>query len=199
MDAPGQVVQQVLSPARAATRARLIQATIDLAAEDGYDAVTIRQIAARAGVSTPTAYQHASSKDQLLLEALMELGRRSTAQVREHPPQAGSAAERLIGVFDRILRQAAAKPRLYHALYRGYVGSTGAMISSDTVIGFGPENAAWIGETLRAGESEVPAAIESTARILSCLFLGTMLNVAAGRPVAEVMEILADAAHRLLD
>ena len=196
----GRVVQSVLSPARAATRDRLIDAAIELATDGGYDAVGIRQVAAKAGVSVPTAYQHVSSKDQLLVEALMALGARSTEAVRQRRPRGDTPADRLGEVFRRIMRQAATKPLLYQALYRAYVGSAPNLGGLEIPVGFGPERAGWIGDTLRAGdhggfENEQ---LESAARILSCLFLGAMVGVAAGRDVADVIEILDEATHRLL-
>lgn len=194
------VVRQVLSPARAATREKLVAAVIDLATEGGYDAVGIRPVAARAGVSVPTAYQHASSKDELLVEALMALGARSTEGVRARAPEGADPATRMVGVFGRILRQAAAKPLLYQALYRAYVAHAPALAALDGQVGFGPERAAWIGETLRAGDTggHSEADLDAAAAILSCLFLGAMTSVAAGRPVGEVTDLLAEACRRLL-
>lgn len=193
----GRVVQRVLSPARAATRDRLIEAAIALATEGGYDAVGIRQVAAAAGVSVPTAYQHVSSKDQLLVEALMALGERSTEGVRQRKPSGATPAERIGRVFRRIMREAARKPLLYQALYRGYVGSAPAV---EGLAGFGPERAAWIGDTLRAGDTGGASEeqLETASRVLSTLFLGAMVGVAAGRDVDEVVAVLDDATHALL-
>ncbi len=196
----GRVVQRVLSPARAATRDRLIDAAIALATEGGYDAVGIRPVAARAGVSVPTAYQHVSSKDQLLVEALMALGARSTEGVRSRRPAGNTPADRLSRVFARIMREAADKPLLYQSLYRAYVASAPALTGVEGSVGFGPERAAWIGDALRAGDHPGfdDAALDSAARILSTLFLGAMVGVAAGRDVDEVVRILDEATHRLL-
>lgn len=193
-------MQRVLSPARAATRDRLIDAAIELATEGGYDAVGIRQVAARAGVSVPTAYQHVSSKDQLLVEALMTLGNRSTEHFRQRQPEGDGPAERLGEVFGRIMREAARKPLLYQALYRAYVGSAPALAGVEGLVGFGPERAAWIGDTLRAGDHSgyTDEELASTSRILSSLFLGAMVGVAAGRDVEDALEMLDEATRRLL-
>jgi AcrR family transcriptional regulator len=190
----------VLSPARAATREKLIDTVIELATEGGYDAVGIRQVAAAAGVSVPTAYQHASSKDQLLMDALMTLGQRSAEIIRSRPPRGATAAARLTAVFERILRGAGEKPLLYQALYRAYVASAPVLVGVDGLVGFGPEKARWIGETLRAGDTGGYSddEIDSAARILSALFLGTMIGVAAGRDVDEATAIITDATRRLL-
>lgn len=195
------MVQRVLSPARAATRERLIDAAIELATDGGYDAVGLRQVAAAAGVSVPTVYQHAGSKDQLLVEALMTLGERSTDRVRRRSPGGDTPAARLTSVFGRILREAARKPLLYQALYRAYVASAPALGGGDDgPVGFGPERAAWIGHTLRSGDHDGYAEdeLESAARVLSCLFLGAMVSVAAGRDAREVTGILDEATNRLL-
>jgi AcrR family transcriptional regulator len=194
------VVQRVLSRTQAATRDKLIDAAIGLAAESGYDAVGVREVAARAGVSPATAYQHVGSKDQLLIEALLMLGQRSTESVKKRAPTGSGPADRLSDVFRRIMKQAARKPLLYQAMYRAYVASAPALTEADGLVGFGPERAAWIGHTLRAGDlgGHDDAAIESASRILSCLFLGAMVGVAAGRDVDEVVAILDEAAHRLL-
>ena len=202
MSSRPRVVQRVLSPARAATREKLIDTVIELATEGGYDAVGIRQVAAAAGVSVPTAYQHASSKDQLLMDALMTLGERSADNVRTRPPKGDTAADRLSAVFRRILRGAGEKPLLYRALYRGYVASAAdlaGLADAEDVPGFGPEQAAWLGETIRAGATDhSEAEIEAASRMLSMMFLGAKIGVASGRDPEEVSNILTEATRRLL-
>lgn len=194
---PPRTVAPLLSPARAATRQKLVAAAIDLATDGGYDAVTIRTVAARAEVSVPTAYQHVSSKDQLLVEALLELGGRSTAGVQQRQPPGNSPADRVNAVFERIMAQVVDKPLLYQAMYRAYVAWSPALPAD---VGFGPERAAWIGAALRAGDTQGHSeqALDEAASILSCLFLGAMVSVTTGRPVQEVVDVLTTTVHRLL-
>ncbi|HVK26294.1 MAG TPA: TetR/AcrR family transcriptional regulator [Actinokineospora sp.] len=194
------VVQRVLSPARAATRDRLIEAAIALATEGGYDAVGIRAVAAAAEVSVPTAYQHVSSKDELLVEALMTLGTRSTEALRRRKPRGNGPADRISRVFANILREAAQKPLLYRALYRAYVASGAELAAADGQVGYGPERAAWIGETLRAGDlgGHPVEDLDAAAGVLSCLFLGAMVGIATGRDPADVTGVLNDAVRRIL-
>lgn len=52
-----------------ATRAKLLQATIDLVAEKGADALSLKEAALRAKVSRGVAYLHFDDRDQLLNEA----------------------------------------------------------------------------------------------------------------------------------
>ena len=67
-------------------------------------------------------------------------------------------------------------------------------------VGFGPERAAWIGEAIRAGDTAGASDtdIESASRILSTLFLGAMVGVAAGREPDDVVGVLDEATRRLL-
>ena len=51
---------------------RLLAAATGLAAEGGYDAVQMRDVAARAEVALGTLYRHYASKDQLLLAAMAQ-------------------------------------------------------------------------------------------------------------------------------
>jgi AcrR family transcriptional regulator len=52
------------------TRARLAQALIQLSGEQGYEAVTIQEITARAGINYRTFFRHYESKDDLLRDVL---------------------------------------------------------------------------------------------------------------------------------
>lgn len=58
---------------RLAMRARLLEAARRIAAEDGWQAVTIRKIADRLQYASPILYQHFSNKDALLF-ALVDIG-----------------------------------------------------------------------------------------------------------------------------
>lgn len=193
------VVRRVLSPAQAATRQKLVEAALALATEGGYDAAGVREVAARAGVSPATAYQQFGSKDELLVAALFALGDRSTLTVRVRKPRGADPAARIIGMFRRIMREVAAKPLLYAALYRAYVAGAAAL-PLDAYTAFGPEQNVWIADTLRAGDRAglADADLDAAAAILGCLFQGAMVNVTTGKDVGGVLRVLEDAARRLL-
>lgn len=194
------VVRRVLSPAQAATRQKLIDAALTQATEGGYDAAGVREVAARAGVSPATAYQQFRSKDELLVASLFALGDRSTLSVRGRRPRGADPAARIVGVFRAIMREVAAAPGLYAALYRAYVAEAAALAPLDRYTAFGPGRSTWIADTLRAGD---PAGLgdddlDAAAAILGCLFQGAMVNAAIGKDVDDVLQVLEDAARRLL-
>ena len=89
---PGaEVVTRPISAAQAATRRRLLDAARELATEGGYEAVGMRNVAAKAGVSAPTAYQYFSSKDHLLVDLLVELVGQTTTALSARPRPGGIA------------------------------------------------------------------------------------------------------------
>ena len=59
------------------TREAIVAAALDLLAEDGLEAVSLRRIATRLGVSAPTLYWHVESKRQLMDLMAEELVRRT--------------------------------------------------------------------------------------------------------------------------
>jgi TetR/AcrR family transcriptional regulator, cholesterol catabolism regulator len=100
----------------AARKERLVAAAVALAAEGGYDAVQMRDVAHRAEVALGTLYRHYASKDQLLLAALA----RQAAQLRERlvqrPPRGHSAAERVADVLRRATRALEREPEVTKAM-----------------------------------------------------------------------------------
>lgn len=64
------------------TREALRQAMVDLAAESSLDAITVRAIAARAGVGYATFFRHYADKEALLADVADRLTQAFLAQVR---------------------------------------------------------------------------------------------------------------------
>jgi AcrR family transcriptional regulator len=108
---------EVLTRSQHARRTRVIEAAIELATEGGYDAVQMRDVAARAGVALGTVYRYFSSKDHLLSAALLEWARNLEANVRSRMTVTGDApVERLVAVVRRITRASEREPALFAAL-----------------------------------------------------------------------------------
>lgn len=91
------------SPARPPGRPRsarahwaIVDAAIELFVEQGYDAMSMEGIAARARVGKTTIYRRWSSKEDLLVDAIAEL----IADVQ--PPDTGSLREDLVDVLVKI-------------------------------------------------------------------------------------------------
>jgi AcrR family transcriptional regulator len=61
--------ETALARSQAARRERVVSAALSLAAEGGYDAVQMRDVAVRASVALGTIYRYFTSKDHLLAAA----------------------------------------------------------------------------------------------------------------------------------
>jgi AcrR family transcriptional regulator len=73
------------SPRSAATRASLYETAVALFAEHGYEATTLREIAAKADVSPALLYRYFPSKRSVVLELYDELSAEFQQRAREQP------------------------------------------------------------------------------------------------------------------
>jgi AcrR family transcriptional regulator len=97
-------------------RRRLLAAATELAAEGGYDAVQMRDVAARAEVALGTLYRHYSSKDQLLLAALAEQAATLRDRLHSRPPRGATPADRVADALRRACRALEREPRVIAAM-----------------------------------------------------------------------------------
>jgi len=106
----------VLSKVR--TRRRILDAAFELAAQGGYDALQVRAIAQRAGVSSRTIYENFASLDSLLIVAV---GEQSDVLDRRHNqslPEGPTPAARVNGLIDGLTETITANRALTVALVR---------------------------------------------------------------------------------
>ena len=81
--------ESALARSQAARRRRVLDATLELAADGGFDAVQMRDVAAAADVALGTVYRYFSSKERLLLEAMAEQQADLRALPRDAPAAGG--------------------------------------------------------------------------------------------------------------
>src|SRR5438876_5457398 len=101
---------------QAARRQRVIEAAMALASEGGYEAVQMRDVAARADVALGTLYRYFPSKDHLLIAALAEQVTALQRRLAQKPPRGDTAADRVVDVLRRASRALERAPRLTAAL-----------------------------------------------------------------------------------
>ena len=107
---------ETLTRSQAARRSRVIDAAIELAAEGGYDAVQMRDVAARAQVALGTIYRYFSSKDQLLAAALVQWAGAMELRLTQRPARGATVTERVVDVLRRASRALEESPLLTSAL-----------------------------------------------------------------------------------
>lgn len=113
------VARQAVDGRRAETLERLLEAGAEELRAVGHEALTVRTVASRAGVSPATAYTYVASKNHLFAELFWRY------LDSERPPVAGAGAlQRLRSTTRGLAGQLAAAPELAAAV-------TPALLSSD--------------------------------------------------------------------
>jgi AcrR family transcriptional regulator len=102
--------ESALTPKQSDRRRRVIQAAIALATEGGYDAVQMRDVAAKARVALGTLYRYFPSKDQLLVAALGEWA--EELRSKQRAPRGGTKADRVAAVLRGTVRALERQPKL---------------------------------------------------------------------------------------
>jgi AcrR family transcriptional regulator len=100
----------------AARKERLLAAATELAAEGGYEAVQMRDVAARAEVALGTLYRHYVSKDQLLLAAMAQQATTLRERLVQRPPQGPTPSTRVADVLRRASRALERQPQVTRAM-----------------------------------------------------------------------------------
>jgi len=194
MSIPAEVVIRTLSPTQAATRRRLLDAARTLATKGGYEGVSMRQVAAKAGVSAPTAYLYFSSKDHLLVDVLVDLVGQTTETLSSRPRRGRSPADRAVATLRRAVQNLEQAPNLYIAMTRAYI--SGSPEVAHARVAMESSTRRWIDVAL--GESEV-GDHDAIVRILEAVLFASMVGlVTGGRAPGEVADELELAARTLL-
>jgi AcrR family transcriptional regulator len=96
------------------------------AARKGYDAVSMRELAAVTRMSLTTIYQFCASKDQLIAEAHADRMERFRERLEQQPPEGATAEDRVRKVMREMVEtlehDAAVTRTLMRALYSGAPG-----------------------------------------------------------------------------
>lgn len=113
------------------TRHRLLEATARISHSKRTAAVSVREVAAAAGVSKPALYYHFQSKHGLVEALRDEADRRLARLVRQTVRRPGSGRERIIAVCEDICRLLEEQPHLLDLLQdaRAFHPSPAALVS----------------------------------------------------------------------
>ncbi len=114
-------VEDLGSAAQRDRRKRILDATIALASQGGFDAVQMRAVAEQADVALGTLYRYFPSKIHLLVSALQREFERTETLLRDKPVDGDTTAERVINVLKRTTRGMQSDPKLTEALTRAFM------------------------------------------------------------------------------
>src|SRR3954454_23466248 len=158
-----------LARSQAARRRRVIDATLELAAGGGFDAVQMRDVAAEAGGALGTVYRYFESKERLLLEANPEQVDALRARLADRPPTGTTPADRVVDVLRRATRTQTRRPEATAAMVRA-LGSARPE-ESDAVARVSEPMTSFITSAMHEGAASVRAG--SMARVLSQVWLSS--------------------------
>lgn len=185
-----------LTERQAARRERVIKAAIALASSGGYDAVQMRDVAAKARVALGTLYRYFSSKDHLLVSCLGQWTREFQHRIALRPPTAEYAADRVVDVLHRAARALERSPHLMAAFVTGLTS-----LSAEDPVGM--EEATRVYQQLNEfvtdamDHEEVPER-DAVVRVIGEVWLATLIASVRGWARPGQMAEDLEAAVRLL-
>ncbi len=103
-------------------RRRIVDAAVELAAQGGFEAVRLRDVAERSSVALGTLYKYFRGKEDILLFAFNEGVAALEQSLYEHPVRGASGLERVTAFFSRATRGMLHNPQLGSALIRAMSG-----------------------------------------------------------------------------
>jgi TetR/AcrR family transcriptional regulator, cholesterol catabolism regulator len=192
-----EVSNTALARSQAARRRRVLDATLRLASEGGFDAVQMRDVAAAADVALGTVYRYFSSKERLLLEAMAEQQADLRAHLQGHPPPGDTPAERVSNVLRRANRSLKRHPDVTAAMVRAF--GSARPEDADIVRRVGEIMTDVITQAIRPDGAPTEQD-RQVARVLTLTWNSSLVGWVGGvDPPDRVDEDLDTAAHLLLD
>jgi AcrR family transcriptional regulator len=177
-------------------RRRVLDAAMELAREGGYEAVQMRDVAARADVALGTVYRYFASKDQLLAAVWADW--RQTLESRLHhgqPLQGRTRAELVFDFLRRATRPLERHPKLAAALVTSYASPDASAVAQQR------EVASWMTRiVVEALDGLPPDDVQGIREVLGHVWYSVLLAWVQGRMQAPRMyELLDNTCHLLLD
>lgn len=190
-------VEDLGSAAQRDRRKRILDATIQLASQGGFDAVQMRAVAEQADVALGTLYRYFPSKIHLLVSALHREFERTETAMRERPVGGDSVADRVITTLKRTTRGMQSDPQLTEALTRAFmfadasvaaeIHQVGMLLTSMLTRAMYPE-----------GHEELTEEDVAIARVIGDVWLSALVGWVTGRTTAAETGQQIEVAVRLL-
>ncbi len=190
-------VEDLGSAAQRDRRKRILDATITLASQGGFDAVQMRAVAEQADVALGTLYRYFPSKIHLLVSALQREFERTETALRDRPIEGDTTAERVITVLKRTTRGMQSDPQLTEALTRAFmfadnsvqaeIHQVGMLLTSMLTRVMHPE-----------GHTELTEEDVAIARVIGDVWLSALVGWVTGRSTAAETGQQIEVAVKLL-
>lgn len=185
------------SAAQRDRRKRILDATIALASQGGFDAVQMRAVAERADVALGTLYRYFPSKIHLLVSALHREFERTELALRDRPVEGDTAADRVITVLRRTTRGMQGDPQLTDALTRAFMFADASVATEIHQVGL-LLTSMLTKAMYPAGDHEASEDDFQVARVIGDVWLSALVGWVTGRNSAAETGQQIEVAVRLL-
>jgi len=187
------------SAAQRERRKRILDATLALASQGGYDAVQMRAVAERADVALGTLYRYFPSKIHLLVCALTEVFDEMQAKLDRKPLPGDTPAERMLYVLSRATRLMQRDPLVTEAMTRAFMfADPSAATEVNTVARQMARMFARAMHDGAAGNTEPSAEDIAIARVIGDVWLSNLVAWVTRRASADDVSAHLELAARLL-
>jgi AcrR family transcriptional regulator len=186
------------SSAQRERRRRILDATLELANEGGFDAVQMRAVADNADVALGTLYRYFPSKIHLLVTALGREFDRVHEQSRTRQVPGDTPHERVMHILGVTTTAMQKQPQLTEALTRAFMFADASV--ADEIHDVGMKLTAIITHAISGTEKMSEPTEEDTAivRVIGDVWLSALMGWVTGRTPADEVTRSMDVAVRLL-
>ena len=177
-------------------RERILDATIALASQGGFEAVQMRAVAERADVALGTLYRYFPSKIHLLVTGLAREFERAEALLATRTIPGDTPADRVISVLRRTTRGLQGDPHLTDALTRAFMFADKS--AAQEIHAVGMLLTRMLTQAMRPGSQDVSDDDTAIARVIGDVWLSALVAWVTGRSTAEETTAHLDRAVRLI-
>jgi TetR/AcrR family transcriptional regulator, cholesterol catabolism regulator len=189
-------VEDLGSAAQRDRRKRILDATIALASQGGFDAVQMRAVAERADVALGTLYRYFPSKIHLLVSALHREFERSEQALRDKQVEGDTTADRVINVLKRTTRGMQSDPKLTEALTRAFMFADSSVAAEIHQVGM--LLTSMVTRAMYPSGHEVTEEDVQIARVIGDVWLSALVGWVTGRTNAAETGQQIEVAVKLL-
>jgi AcrR family transcriptional regulator len=190
-------VDDLGSAAQRDRRKRILDATITLAAQGGFDAVQMRGVAEQADVALGTLYRYFPSKIHLLVSALGREFERAEASLKDKPIPGDTASDRVIYVLRKTTRGLQGDPHLAEALTRAFMFADSSVATEIHAVGM--QLSTMLTRAMDPERTEPTDDDIAIARVIGDVWLSSLVAWVTGRSTAtETAEHMERAVRMLL-
>jgi AcrR family transcriptional regulator len=189
------------SAAQRDRRRRILDATIALASQGGFDAVQMRAVAERADVALGTLYRYFPSKIHLLVSALAREFEHATHSLERRTIPGGTPADRVMHVLGKTTRGLQRDPNLTEALTRAFMFADASVANEINVVARHVTTLLTraMGDQATPADPPTPSDEDvAIAKVIGDVWLASLVQWVTGRASAADVGRSLDVAVRLL-